>query len=171
VSYPVFRFATVSPQAIDWNLKRNCSITPIQMAWLYGSLCLVSLLIGSGFWLLGATLVMPFVGLELLALGLALFVFARHATDGERIVLQGQQLVVELENAGRLVRAEFNRDWVRVEPKSGDKSLIELSGQGQKIEVGRYVRLELRPVLARKIRAALRQTGVGQSSDAKFGQV
>jgi len=45
---------------------------------------------------------------------------------------------------------------VRVEPKSGDQSLIELSGQGQTIEVGRFVRPELRHVLAREIRKALR---------------
>jgi uncharacterized membrane protein len=63
---------------------------------------------------------------------------------------------VELETAGRLERAEFERQWVRVEPKSGDLSLIELSGQGRSIEVGRFIRPELRQVLAREIRKALR---------------
>ena len=72
------------------------------------------------------------------------------------ISLQGGNLVVELETAGRLERAEFERQWVRVEPKSGDQSLIELSGQGRSIEVGRFVRPELRQVLAREIRRALR---------------
>jgi uncharacterized membrane protein len=67
-------------------------------------------------------------------------------------------LVVELETAGRLERAEFERQWVRVEPKSGDLSLIELSGQGRSIEVGRFVRPELRQVLAREIRKALRSS-------------
>jgi uncharacterized membrane protein len=84
--------------------------------------------------------------------------YARHAADGEMISLQGANLVVELETAGRLERAEFERQWVRVEPKSGDLSLIELSGQGRSIEVGRFVRPELRQVLAREIRKALRST-------------
>lgn len=154
----VFRFATVSGQNIHWFLRRNCSITPVQLAWLYASLCLVSLGIGAFFWFRGAKLVMPFAWAELVLVGIAFLVYARHATDGEKISLQGAQLVVELEHAGRLERAEFGREWVRVEPKAGDWSLIEVSGRGRTVEVGRYVRPELRPALAREIRMALRGT-------------
>ena len=153
----VFRFATVSGQNIHWFLRRNCSVTPAQMGWIYGSLCLVSLGIGGVFWIGGAKLVMPFVGLELVAVGLAFLVYARHATDGEHISLEGGRLVVELEKAGRLQRAEFNRQWVRVEPKVGDRSLIQVSAQGRSVEVGRYVAPALRPALASEIRMALRQ--------------
>jgi uncharacterized membrane protein len=151
-----FRFATVSGQQIHWRLLRNCSVTPVQLGWLYLSLCVVSLGIAAGFWLVGATMVMPFAWLELLAVGVAFLVYARHATDGERIVLQGSQLVVEQTNAGRVARAEFNREWVRVEPQRDDRSLIELSGQGRRVHVGRYIRPELRSVLAKEIRMALR---------------
>ena len=99
---------------------------------------------------------LPIEGGKVAVVGLAFLAYARHAADGEMISLQGSNLVVELETAGRLERAEFSRQWVRVEPKSGDQSLIELSGQGQTIEVGRFVRPELRQVLAREIRKALR---------------
>ncbi len=156
MSNPGFRFATVSGPSTQWSLKRNCSVTPAQLGWMYASLCVVSLGIGTLFWLQGAKLVMPFAWLELVAVGAAFLVYARHAADGEKISLQGAQLVVELENAGRLERAEFNRNWVRIEPKAGDRSLIEVSGQGRSVEVGRYVRPELRPVLAREIRMAVR---------------
>lgn len=152
----VFRFATVSGQNIHWFLKRNCSVTPNQLAWLYASICVVSLGIASLFWMQGAKLVLPFAWLELTAVGVAFLVYARHATDGEKISLQGPRLVVELENAGRLERAEFHREWVRIEPKTGDRSLIEVSGQGCTVEVGRYVRPELRSALARELRMALR---------------
>ena len=159
---PTFRYSAASgsggqgPQAVQWLLKRNCSVSPAQLAWLYVSLCVVSLGIAVFFWWQGATLVMPFALLELMVVGTAFSAYARHATDGERIVLQGEQLLVELENAGRLERAEFNRQWVRVEPKGGDGSLIEVSGQGRSVRVGRHVRPELRPALARDIRRALR---------------
>jgi uncharacterized membrane protein len=156
VSNLVFRFATVSGQNIHWFLKRNCSVTPAQLAWLYASICVVSLGIASLFWMQGAKLVLPFAWLELAAVGIAFLVYARHATDGEKISLQGPRLVVELENAGRLERAEFHREWVRIEPKTGDRSLIEVSGQGCSVEVGRYVRPELRSALARELRMALR---------------
>ena len=101
-------------------------------------------------------LVLLLAALELLAVGAGFLLYARHATDGERIYLQGANLVVELDNAGKLERAEFRRESVRVEPKLVDRSLIELSGQGRSINVGRFVRPELRPVLAREIRMALR---------------
>lgn len=153
----VFRFATVQGQAIHWFLGRNCSVTPAQLGWLYASLCVVTLAIGTLFWVQGAVLILPFAWLELAAVGIAFLLYARHAADREHISLSGQRLVVELENAGRLQRAEFNREWVRVEPAVDDRSLIEVSGQGQRVIVGRYVRPELRPQLAREIRRALRE--------------
>ena len=141
---------------VQWLLNRNCSVTPSQLVGIYISLCVMSMGIAIFFWVQGATLVMPFAFAELLAVGSAFVVYARHARDGEKIILQGRQLVVELQSAGRLQRAEFSREWVRVEPKSGDGSLIEVSGQGQSIRVGRHLRPELRPALAREIRFALR---------------
>jgi len=157
VPKPVFRFATVQGQAVYWFLKRNCSVTPQQLGWLYASLCVLSLGIAGMFLAMGAVLVMPFAWLELAAVGLAFLAYARHATDGERISLKGRRLVVEFESAGHLQRAEFNRDWVRVQPVADDRSLIELSGQGRRVNVGRFVRPELRPMLAQEIRKALRE--------------
>jgi uncharacterized membrane protein len=157
VSNLAFRFATVQGQAIHWFLGRNCSVTPAQLGWLYASLCVVSLGIGAFFWFQGALLVLPFAWVELGAVGAAFMLYARHAADREHILLQGRRLVVELESAGHLERAEFDRDWVRVEPAAGDRSLIELSGQGRSVNVGRFVRPELRPALAREIRQALRE--------------
>jgi uncharacterized membrane protein len=159
VSNPVFRFATVQGQNIHWFLKRNCSVTPAQLGWFYASLCVVSLTIATFFWRQGATLILPFAWVELGAVGLAFLAYARHATDGERISLQGARLVVELESAGHLERTEFDRDWVRIEPRAGDRSLIEVSGRGRSVRVGRFVRPELRPLLAREIRQALRGAG------------
>lgn len=156
------RFGTLRTQGehnlpvVQWLLKRNCSVTPAQLGKLYLSLCIVSLGIGTFFWVQGAHLVLPFAWLELVAVGVAFLFYARHARDGEKIVLQGRQLVVELENGGRTERAEFERDWVRVEPASGDGSLIQVSGQGRSITVGRHLRADLRPLLAREIRFALR---------------
>ena len=158
----VFRFATVQGQNIHWFLRRNCSVTPLQLGWLYASLCALSLGIATFFWFQGVALIFPFAWLELGAVGAAFLVYARHASDGETISLRGRRLVVELENAGHLERAEFDRERVRVEPSMADRSLIQLSGQGRRVNVGRYLRPELRPALAQEIRRALRE-GAGQS--------
>ena len=156
MSHPTYRFAQVSGPSVSWRLRRNCSVTPAQLLWVYLMLCGVSLTIGLFFWFQGAPFVIGFTGLELLLVGWAFVVYARHATDGEWISLQGASLVVERETAGRRERAEFERQWVRVEPKAGEHSLIELSGRGRKMEVGRFVRPELRHALAGEIRQALR---------------
>lgn len=142
---------------VDWLLRRNCSVTPAQLGWLYGSLCVVSLGIAGLFWLRGAWFILGFAWIELLTVGLAFLIYARHATDREAIFLRGDRLVVELEQAGRCERAEFRRDGVRVEPGAGRTSLIEVSGQGRSVTVGRHVRPELRPALANEIRRALRR--------------
>ena len=153
---PVFRFATVQGQNFQWFLRRNCSVTPRQLILIYLSLCVLSLAIGVLFWVKGATLVLPIAWIELVAVGIAFLVYARHASDGETIRLTEGQLVIEQENGGRLSRSEFRREWVRVEPGAADNSLIALSEQGRTVHIGRFVRPELRPVLAREIRMALR---------------
>lgn len=150
-----FRFASVSENGQHWTLRRNCSVTPAQLALSLGLLCAVSLSVAVFFWVHGAVLVLPFAVLELVGLVAAFLVHARHATDGERICVQGEQLVVELEIGGRTRRSEFARRGARVEPLLGG-DLIEVSGGGRSVRIGRYLRPDLRPLLAREIRQALR---------------
>ena len=152
----VFRFATVQGKSIQWFLQRNRAVTPLQLGWLYLSLCIVSLGMGALLWFQGAWLAVLLTWAGVLAVGAGFLLYARHASDGERIYLRDASLVVEIENAGKLERAEFRRDWVRVEPRRGDRSLLEVSGQGHSIKVGRFVPPELRPALAKEIRMALR---------------
>jgi uncharacterized membrane protein len=60
-------------------LKRNCSMSPAGLAMAFAALAAVTLAIGVGFALVGAWLVLPFAGLEVLMLGAAFFVYARRA--------------------------------------------------------------------------------------------
>ena len=155
-----FRFGRetgVGGSSVLWLLKRNCSIAPRQLLAFYISFCGLSLAIAGLFWLEGAVLVLPFAGLELVAVGAAFLTYARHATDRETIRLRPGRLLVQCVHASRLEEVEFASDWVRVEPRSGDRSLIELSGQGRRVTVGRYVRPELRRQLADELRWALRR--------------
>lgn len=147
---------------MQWELRRNCSLTPKQMLGFYLGLSAVSLAIAGIFWWLGARLVMPFAWLEVLAVGVALLVHARHVTDGERIRLQGGVLTVERACGLRTERCELCTEWVRVASTRGDGSLIELSERGKKMVVGRFVRPELRGQLADEMRWALARRGAAQ---------
>ena len=117
--------------------------------------------IGTGFAAFGLWLVLPFVGLELLAAGAAFLLFARHAADFEQIRLENGALVVERHDGGRCRRWQFVAAWTRVElacyglgPLARAR-LVVASG-GQRVEVGRHA-LELqRAQLARELREALR---------------
>jgi len=141
---------------MQWVMKRNCSIAPRDMVVVYFALCTVSLAIAGGFWWFGAKTVMAFAGLELLALGAALAVYARHATDCETITLAGRELAIEHRCGVGIESARFRAEWVRVEPARGDGSLVEVSGEGQRTCVGRYLRPEWRAQLAQELRLALR---------------
>lgn len=150
-----FRFATVNEEGAQWRLRRNCSLTPKQVGGFYLLLCGLSLSVGLFFWVQGAAVVLVFTAAELALVAMAFLLYARHATDGECIRLEPERLVIELETAGRLVRTEFARKWVRVEPQPAWGELIEVRAGGRSVKVGRFLRAELRPVLARELRQAL----------------
>jgi uncharacterized membrane protein len=145
------------PWSVEWDLRRNNSLAQRQMLWTLAALGLLALGIGAVFWLQGAPLVMPFAGIELLVLAAAMAIHGRHANDREHIALRDGGLTVEHASGRRIERVAFQPIWVRVEPRHGDRSLIELSGQGRRIAVGRFVRPELRLQLADELRRALRR--------------
>ena len=83
--------------------------------------------------------------------------------DRERVVLRPGRAHASSARCGRRTdQVEFAPAWVRVEPAHGDRSLIELSGEGKRIAVGRFVRPELRRALADELRAALRRVGAAR---------
>ena len=65
--------------------RRNCSISPNALLAMFALLAAVTLGIGIGFAALGAWLVLPFAGAEVLALVIAFVATTRHAADYERI--------------------------------------------------------------------------------------
>ena len=144
-------------RALQWRLLRNCSISPRQLAGVYVSLCVVSLAIAAGFFSQGATLVLAFAGVEMLAVGVALLVFARHAADHETMTLLGRSLRVEQSSGSRFRQTDFVVDWLTIEPAAGQGSLVELSGRGQSVRVGRFLRPEVRGAFARELRLAVRR--------------
>lgn len=151
-------------RALQWLQRRNCSITPRQLGLVYASLCAVSLLVGAFFFLQGAPLVLAFTGAELLAVGCALLLFARHAGDREVLTLVGRSLQVEQCIGTRVQRTDLAAEWISVEPAAGQGSLVELSARGQQVRVGRFLRPELRSAFARELRHALRRGALNDSN-------
>lgn len=148
------------PEATTWLIKRNCSASPRQLAAVLLSLVAVSFGFGVGFAFFGLWLVLPFVGLELLAVAIAFFCYGRHAADFERIVLADGHLSVERVDAQKHQEFVFDLPWVRVEifeqgMALGTRVRVELVAGGRRIDVGRHLLDGGRKVLARELTAAL----------------
>ncbi len=144
------------PPVVFWLMRRNCSVTPRQVGLVYLGICGVTLLIAGFFLSMGAPWVLAFAGLELLALGVAFLVFARHVADRELLRLVGSSLQFERHVGPSVVRAELAADRVTVEPASGQGSLVKLTAHGRSVLVGRFLRPELRAAFAKELRLTLR---------------
>lgn len=145
-----------------WLLKRNCALSPRQVVTFYFSLVILSALIGTGFALFGAWLVLPFAGLEMLAVGIALYIYARHATDHERVVLEQGSLLVETVVAGKRSAIVLNPHWSRVMIENGRRGFggarqnVFLSEQGRFVPIGRYVNAGQRSLFVQELKRALK---------------
>lgn len=144
--------------SLQWSLRRNCALTPQQLGSAYFFLCTVSLLIAAVFLWQGAPYVAAFAGLELLAVGLAMLVFARHAGDRETLTLVGSSLFIEQCVGARVEQLQLPTGRLRVEPVAGQGSLVQISGSGHTVRVGLHLRPELRGAFAQELRQALRQS-------------
>ena len=130
--------------SMQWLFKKNCSFTPKQVGIFYLAQSILSLIVASFFLYQGIWLVLPFTLLELIVLAIALLIYARHATDYERIAIRPGELLVEKSNAGKVVQFVFNPSWVRVDNVLSSQKLISVKYQGQVIEIGRFIHVSLR---------------------------
>ena len=151
---------------MTWVIKRNCSASPSQLAAVFGSLVAVSFAFGVAFAALGLWMVLPFVGLELVAVAAAFLCYGRHAADVERIELVADKLTVERIEAEQHRRWEFDPVRVRLEVDEqgrgwGATVRVCLASDGEQVEVGRYLLDARRTQLARELRAGLRDARAG----------
>ena len=129
----------------------------MQLLSVYAGLGAVTLLLASVFWAIGAPVMLPFAGVEIVVLGLALYVHARHVGDGEVLQLCAGRLEVRQQRAGQLLCSRFDAATTRVHMPGDKRALLELTAAGQRVLVGRHLRADQRAVLARELRQALRQ--------------
>jgi uncharacterized membrane protein len=133
--------------------KPNCSLSQSGKVRVVLLLTVIPCCIAVGFGLLGAWLVLPFVGMEICALGYAFYYVNRHASDYESISIVGDSLLVERCTGQHLSRYQLNPYWVNVvkhEQENGELRL-GLRSHGKEIEVGRYLTRKQRESLAEQL--------------------
>ena len=138
----------------EFYLKRNCSISPIQLAIIFILLGIISIAIGVIFYSLGATLILPFSFVEVIALITAYFYNALHANDYERLKVDNQNIYFESKYGRSFGEENFLRSLTRVFLSDNNK-LINLSQGQRNIYFGKNIHVRLRPSLAIEIKRVL----------------
>lgn len=145
-------------QTREWMLKRNCSLSPRQLAAAYGVLGLVSFLVSGAFVLShGAWQIFSFAVLEMAGVALAFLHYARHATDHEHVALMDGCLLVERVLAGHAYRFRLDPCWTRVSGAGCGEELVRLESRGVTIQVGCFVPLARRCKFAQELRQELQR--------------
>ncbi len=148
----------------EWTLQRNCSLAPRQVGLAYAGLCAASLAVGIAFLSRGVWQVLAFTLVELALVGIALLLYARHATDHERIALSDAGLLVECVRADRRSTVHLDPLWTRVVLADGGPvrgpALVRLESRGTTVEVGRFVGEARKRQVAHELSRALRGMSV-----------
>lgn len=126
---------------------------------LFSIIAAFSLGIAVGFFMQGLTLILPFAGLELLALGAALYISAWRGGRREVINIDNEKVTVEIGRDEPEQRFEFDRIWLKVVLQkswsSWYPSRLLLRSHGRQIEIGSFLNEQERQALASTLRKAL----------------
>jgi uncharacterized membrane protein len=138
--------------------RRNNSLSAAGRRLVLGSLVLISLVISLAFAFYGAWLILPFAGAEMFVVYFAFRYMARHAGDFESISIDGERVLIERWETGKVSRYEFNRYWAQVVLQRAARDTLALRSHGRQVEFGRYLTDEQRLEAARAIREKLTQS-------------
>lgn len=118
--------------------------------------------IAIGFAIQGLWLILPFAGLEILALTIGLYLCCLRNRQLEVITIDDNKLVLEKGENTPSETWEFDRAWVSLELKNskhhGHPSKLLVRSKGKQIEIGECLTNEERQSLANSLIAALQTT-------------
>lgn len=138
-----------------FELSPNCSLTPRAALVFYFGIVAVSLTIAVGFAIVGYWPILPFAGLELLALGAALRWSMLQGQRRERIRIDEHYVRVSKTGRGDAREYEFSRAWTRVKLVKANQSTwphrLLLTSKGKAVEVGRFLTEDERESLGRRL--------------------
>lgn len=136
----------------------NASLTGRQALVFFAGMCGVCLTIAAVFAGLGFWPILPFAGLELAALGAALWVVQRRNRYREVLVFEGERLRIELGEVGKGARARCEwprastRIWLQRGPHPTSPTELVLACGPSRLTLGRCLTDAERAALARRLK-------------------
>jgi uncharacterized membrane protein len=144
--------------------RHNNSLTPKAGVRLLLALASIVLMVGFGFARIGAWLVLPFAGLEILAFAYAFHYIYLHSADFESITIESENVVVEKKDYNEFTTTIFQRHWAQVSLREVasvggviGKSGLFIRSHGKEVEFGKhFMNDEQRALLARELKQKLK---------------
>ena len=140
-------------------IRPNCSLTWRGTMLFYGGVSVVAMTIAIMFALKGIWLILPFAGIELIALGACLYITSCKASECEVVHIQQDIVRVERGRFRPHHQVEFLRAWARVDLKTHQQawypSRLTIRSMGKEVEIGARLNEEERLQLARELRQRL----------------
>lgn len=125
----------------------------------FSAAAIVTLTVAIMFAMKGAWLILPFAGLEILALGACLYICARKNTECEVIHISDEFVRVERGRRYANQCVEFRRHWLQVNltrnKLSWYPSRLTIGSMGREIEIGASLLDEERATLAQALQYKL----------------
>ena len=129
----------ITKDALSLTLTPNKSSTVQQNLIFFGFLSVLCLTFAIGFFVLGATMILPFAGLEIILLFIILRVNRNWLNQSEKIYLD--KLYVKLEKGKNDITFDsFLSKFSIVDHKT--KKRIFITGNNQKVEIGSFLNEE-----------------------------
>ena len=129
----------ITKDALSLTLTPNKSSTVQQNLIFFGFLSVLCLTFAIGFFVLGATMILPFAGLEIMLLFIILRVNRNWLNQSEKIYLD--KLYVKLEKGKNDITFDrFLSKFSVVDHKT--KKRIFITGNNQKVEIGSFLNEE-----------------------------
>jgi uncharacterized membrane protein len=141
-------------------VKPNQAMSWQSLMLAYAGFAVVTLTIGVSFYLIGLTLILPFSGIEILALGAAFYITACNGDIQEVIVINRDTIVIERGRRGPEQRDIFQRTWAQVVLErswnSWYPSRLLIRSHGRQLEIGKFLNEQERQGLAIELGKALK---------------
>ena len=136
--------------------NRSLSWRNTKLVFLFLALCLAA--VAACFYSLGAWLVIPFAGLELLVIGLGLYLQCCYAHQQQIIQIDENTISVSDGRQGK-PKTSFPKAWLRIvrthDPKGWYPSRRVIGCHGEFIEIGKFLVESERNRLAENLRCAI----------------
>ena len=136
-------------------ITRNSNLSSSQVKLIVGIFAVVLGMIGVVFFSQGVWMILPFAGLELLAVSAAFYCCLRHKHDFEMVKIDKNHIQVKRHVASREQIYEFQTHWTKVFleiTKGWYPSRLWVASKGQHVEVGQWLTDPERQQLATRLK-------------------